>query len=266
MNFPCVKLFNHLAGRSVELKWLAVFTMTVDHVAAVFIPFDSWAYLFARNLGRIAAPLFAYLLVAGFLASRDQRNYRRRLLVYALLSQLPFAALTIASVPEEHDKLAILMLRSWNVMVVLWASALGLQLWTFVKNRNQFAKVAFLGACYSGWLILSVFADNGGFIPVWVLVFYAFRHRPRVLLFGYLLVLALYVVCGLIFDGQSFPPGIKIWMLPGYLMVAVILCRFPAPEMLYHNAIHPPQWLRTLFYAWYPLHMLLISGMAYIIN
>ena len=72
------------------LKLTAIIAMVIDHVAAVFIPYNSWLYLPCRLIGRIAFPIFAFLLVEGFYHTRNIRKYLTRLGVFALISELPF--------------------------------------------------------------------------------------------------------------------------------------------------------------------------------
>ena len=53
-------------GREL-LKWIAIITMTVDHVGAVLYP----EFEFLRWIGRLAFPLFAYLLILGMENTRN---------------------------------------------------------------------------------------------------------------------------------------------------------------------------------------------------
>ena len=57
------------------LKWIAVISMLIDHTAEVLINHNAaltdpiWAqiYVLMRGIGRIAFPIYAFLLVEGFL-------------------------------------------------------------------------------------------------------------------------------------------------------------------------------------------------------
>lgn len=73
-----------------HLKYIAIFTMTIDHFAAVFLPWTSPAYTLCRCIGRIAFPLYCYLLVEGFLHTSNKKSYFIRLFLFAFLSEIPF--------------------------------------------------------------------------------------------------------------------------------------------------------------------------------
>ncbi|MFA5869908.1 MAG: TraX family protein, partial [Candidatus Bathyarchaeia archaeon] len=70
-------------GREL-LKWVAIVTMTADHVGVVLYP-EVAAY---RIVGRMAFPLFAYLLVLGMESTGNMRGYLTRLLLFAAVSQI----------------------------------------------------------------------------------------------------------------------------------------------------------------------------------
>lgn len=80
------------------LKWIAVISMLIDHTAEVLINHNTaltdpiWAqiYVLMRGIGRIAFPIYAFLLVEGFLHTRDVRKYLARMLAFAVVSEIPF--------------------------------------------------------------------------------------------------------------------------------------------------------------------------------
>ena len=97
-------------GREI-LKWIAIITMTIDHVGAVLFP----EFEVLRLIGRLSFPIFAYLLILGLENTRNARNYFTRLFIFALISQVPFY-LAIGIEPLEH--LNIFFTLSFGLMFV----------------------------------------------------------------------------------------------------------------------------------------------------
>ena len=86
------------------LKVLAMVAMTVDHCAVGILRYErsftepllticghdiSWVLLL-HGIGRLAFPLFAFLLVEGFLHTHSLRRYGRNIFLFALLSEMPY--------------------------------------------------------------------------------------------------------------------------------------------------------------------------------
>ena len=74
------------------LKILALTAMIIDHTgyflrANSLIAYDP--YNLMRAIGRIAFPIYCFLLVNGFDKSSNRRRYLSRLLLFAALSQIP---------------------------------------------------------------------------------------------------------------------------------------------------------------------------------
>ena len=88
------------------LKMIAVITMLIDHTgAAVILPLLYYRviwldpelrsnletlYYVMRRIGRLAFPIFCFLLVEGFFHTHDVRKYALRMLIFALISEFPF--------------------------------------------------------------------------------------------------------------------------------------------------------------------------------
>ena len=94
------------------LKYIAMATMLADHIGAVLLERivyyrgnleqvamlmtsqwgDTlyWLWRMLRTVGRIAFPIYCFLLVEGFLHTRDWRRYWLRMAAFALISEIPF--------------------------------------------------------------------------------------------------------------------------------------------------------------------------------
>ena len=86
------------------LKLLAVFSMLVDHMAWFLFKNDEaflqvlcmvgskevTPYFLMRVFGRLAFPIFAFLIVEGFVYTRNRWKYGRNLLLFALISEIPW--------------------------------------------------------------------------------------------------------------------------------------------------------------------------------
>lgn len=78
-----------LAGRGLsvfDLKCIAVCSMLIDHIGAFLYPAEIWM----RYVGRLAFPIYGFLIVEGFLHTRDVKKYMGRLLLFALISEIPY--------------------------------------------------------------------------------------------------------------------------------------------------------------------------------
>lgn len=76
------------------IKLIAVFTMLIDHAAYILWlcgRLGGSAYVFLRSVGRISFVLFAFLLVNGMEKTSNPRRYFSRLVLFAVISQVPFS-------------------------------------------------------------------------------------------------------------------------------------------------------------------------------
>ena len=87
-------------GREL-LKIIAIVTMVVDHVGHILYP----DVLFLQIIGRLAFPIFAYLIVLGVESTKKPVKYMVTLLVFAIISQVPYY---LAFDIEPFDRLNIL--------------------------------------------------------------------------------------------------------------------------------------------------------------
>ena len=90
------KLQEKLKITAFKMKVIAVLSMLIDHYAAVMILSATGIqslsqsmqvqYSLMRGIGRIAFPIFAFLVVEGFLKTKDRKKYALRMLIFAIIS------------------------------------------------------------------------------------------------------------------------------------------------------------------------------------
>lgn len=98
--FPLNNRLQILSGS--HLKLLALLFMTIDHSAAFLLPAKEasiwfiWgnhqisSYILLRCIGRLAFPIFAFLIVEGFQHTRNRWKYGRNLFIFACISEIPW--------------------------------------------------------------------------------------------------------------------------------------------------------------------------------
>lgn len=138
LTYPVNRLF--LPYQSINagtLKIIAVVTMFIDHLAFAFLeipapgksrlldtlPYGVLLDSVARAVGRTAMPIFAFLIVEGYVHTRSRGRYLMRLLLFALLSWYPFKELFYPYDKSMHCDtlftLALGLVAVWTVDVVL---------------------------------------------------------------------------------------------------------------------------------------------------
>ena len=120
-------------------------------------------------VGRLAFPIFAFLLVEGFFHTRDLRRYVLRLLLLALLSEIPFDLMYAGTSFFPFHQNVI-----WTFLIALFC------MWVIerVKRRGNLwlTLLAAAGMSLAGWLAGTIaMVDYYGAGVLTVLVFYLFR-------------------------------------------------------------------------------------------
>ncbi len=105
-----------ISGSTIKL--IAIVTMFIDHVGATvvwrmilsnagkngMIAYDGvlLGYMLMRYIGRIAFPIYCFLLVEGFQKTKSKAKYAMRLGIFALVSEIPFDLAFSSKVLEFH--------------------------------------------------------------------------------------------------------------------------------------------------------------------
>lgn len=146
-------------GLSQEtLKVIACMTMLLDHVGAMFVR----GYTL-RIIGRIAFPIFCFLMAEGAYYTKNPRKYALRLLIGALLSEIPF------DLAFQRG----LTWRSQSVMVTLLLGFLAVE--AIQNTQNNLLKLLAVSAGFALGQLLQT--DYGGYGVLLIVLFSQARRK-----------------------------------------------------------------------------------------
>ena len=229
---------------AAQLRLLALGLMLLDHVWALFMP---GGYQWMTYLGRAAFPIFAFQIVEGYAHTSNFRRYALRLLLFGLVSEIPFNLMyaSAAFYPIHQNVLFTLLLGLLAVRALDRArKAGGVRSWLL-------AAVQVLGCCL---LALVGFTDYGITGVLTVIAFYLFREGPLAKPGQVLSLLLLHMV---FFKGEYIPVSLLGHVLElrtqGFALLALL------PIWLYNGRKGGGgRALQYGSYAFYPAHMLLL--------
>ena len=234
---------------SFSLHILAMVFMLMDHMWATVVPGNLWL----NCVGRLAFPMFAFMLVEGYHRSRSVRKYMLRLLIFAIVSEVPFDLMVSGSLLYPFCQ---------NVM---WTLLLGLGtiylIDRLIGDRQSLIRLlaVFGSVAVSVTLATVLMLDYYGCGILTVLTFYIFRGDKRLPRLGQLICLGI-INLGLIggpvipvsFLGLSFD-----FPQQGLALLSLVFI------WLYNGSQGPHgKAVKYSFYIFYPLHMLILGLIA----
>lgn len=208
------------------LKLLAMASMLVDHTGMVLFP----QVQALRLIGRLAFPLYCFLLAEGAAHTSNMKKYLGRLLVFALLSEIPY---------DLACRNTVFWPQGQNVFFTLF---LGLAACSVLKRCSDAKPVWGLAVSAVFALLAELLqTDYGAFGVILVVAFFVCRAFPSrgTVLFAVL------------------NTGFSL-MNRMTLQLAAPMAAFP---MLLYNGERGRQVNKYLFYLFYPAHLLLLYGL-----
>ena len=223
---------------STALRLLAILFMVLDHLWATVVPGNLWL----TCLGRLAFPIFAFQLCEGYRHTSDYRRYRRRLLVFALLSEIPFNLFYAGSVifPFHQNVLFTLLL---GLLAIRQADRLRRE--EGIKKKSLRCLALLL--IFAGGVVL--FPDYGLMGIMTVLCFFVFRDH-RLFQLAAMAVLNIFT-----FKGQTIPISL-FGLACDFPIQGFALLALPLIWLYNGEKGRGGKGLRLFWYIFYPLHML----------
>lgn len=228
---------------SSTLKLIAIISMLIDHIGAAVLEnimyfnyyslsvgaYNKLVYIdnIMRSVGRIAFPIFCFLLVEGFFKTRNVKKYMRNLLIFSIVSEVPFdLAFSRTLVSWNHQNVFFTLL--------IGIAALAILNWVLTMYKNQKINLIIYSILSVGAVIASMAlayymkTDYNAIGVAIIIILYAFRKNRYV---------------QSIVGAASFA-----WEMPApFAFIPIIL----------YNGKRGLN-LKYFFYAFYPLHLLIL--------
>lgn len=134
-----------------QIKLLAIITMAIDHVGLFLFP----QLTFLRMIGRLAFPLFAWLIANGAYHTHNIKAYLTRLLLFGLFSQIPFL-LTNQQQDPFFWELNVLFTLSFGLIAIIAIKATSNKLLWFLATLLCAGGAALLKTDYGAVGVLSI--------------------------------------------------------------------------------------------------------------
>ncbi len=215
-----------------SLKIIACVTMVLDHIKYAIPETTCFA---TQYFGRIAFPLFAFLVGEGYYHTSNLKKYSKRLIVFALISQIPFMLFRT-------------LVGEWRMLNILFTLLLGLgtiAVWDKFGKKSIpiIALLVFLGK------ILRV--DYGWYGVLSVFVLYLFRQRKigRVIAF---------LVLNTIYYYPRLCSNMSLSLVISYSCTTI-----PVIFLLFYNGKLGRK-TKYLYYLFYPIHMIILYGLSFL--
>lgn len=221
------------------LKYLAVFTMTLDHIAWFFIPFESTVAQIFHFLGRLTAPIMCYFIAEGYIHTRNVKKYALRLFLFGTISQIPWWML-------HGNEISL----SFNMMFTL---VLGLvAVWVWDKTKNKLSALL----CVFCFVYLSTYCDWHIYAVLWILCFFIFKESKVKMCLSFSAVWIVYFIENLINTYYSYGDMAKALPLSLYTVGSLLALPF---IFMYNGRKGKYKWSKWVFYLYYPVHLLIIA-------
>ena len=234
---------------SFALHLLAMTFMLMDHMWATIVPDSMWL----TCVGRLAFPIFAFMIVEGYHHTRSVKKYMLRLLIFAVVSEMPFDLMVSGTLLYPFHQ---------NIM---WTLLLGLgTIYLIDRLLSGRQSLEHMLACcaivvVSAMLGTLFMLDYSGFGVLTVMTFYIFRGSGRLQHLGQLICLALINL--VLIGGEAIPVSLSglSFSFPRQsfaLLSLAFIWLYKGRQGIHGKAV------KYSFYAFYPLHMLILGLIA----
>ncbi len=259
-NSPLIKIpFGGLTSNMLRI--LATLFMLSDHLWASVVPGNRWM----TDLGRLAFPIYAFMIAEGFVHTSNPKKYLKRLFIFAVISEIPFDLFYSSEIVDPFNQ-NVLFTFVWGLLAIMQVDKIKKSIKNFNENKKAAVKSVALSCLLIALISLGAkftFTDYKFLGYLTVVMFYIVRDFP----FAWAFQLAGMVLLNwTLFKGEI-------------VFVELFGNALEIPNQAYAVFALIPIWLyggkrgKNLgkvaqygFYAFYPAHMIILYAIQQIIS
>ena len=248
------------------LKMIAIISMGIQHTTWIFweiIPI--WLHIPLYVMRGITFPIMAYFLTEGYRHTSNVKKYMMRLLIFALIAQIPYVFAT--------------GIYTLNIIFTILIGLICLEQYENLYVREK--RVGLFVAVFLALSIISFISEGGMFCIILILLFHLIKDEKNrrvipLICWGFFMLIPNLIyrvlnfldmttsvgIMDMLYDVQIIGVQVELLMLQFYVFSIGSFLIIPFLNA-YNGEIGRNA--KYLFYAFYPLHWIVLSLIAYFI-
>lgn len=220
------------------IKYIAMLTMLLNHIAHMFMPSGEILTEIFTAIGYFTAPTMCYFMVEGYEYTRSKKKYGTRLLLFAVISQIPFS----------------LAFNFGNLNMIYTLLCCFLILVVMEKVSNPFLRMILCMIL----MLATVVGDWALFAPIFTMLFYNNKDNKGKMLLSYGITAAVFMFITV--QSNLMRPQYTTAEAVGFGVLSVIGIAMSAVVILFlyngERAKRGRNFSKWFFYIFYPGHLL----------
>ncbi len=233
-----------------NIKMIAIVAMFCDHFCKALLNNNYWL----TYIGRLAFPLFAFLIVEGYNKTSDFKSYLKRIFIFALISEIPYNLMFGSPI----------YLGGMNVLFTFLISLLVIRVMDLSWKKNKILGIGVGGiAVVLGVLVSSfVFTDYYGPGVLTVVSFWLFSKIK----YGWIMqLISLIYINWKIIAGECFVIMLGSYELWVPFQAIAVLSMIPI--LMYNGELgRGGKKFQKFAYWFYPVHMTILGLLMILFN
>ena len=228
-----------------QIKYFAMIVMAIDHITAIFMPEGGYLYEILINIGYFTAISMCYFLVEGYDYTSSKKKYAERLLLFALISEIPFC------LAMTND--GIISYVELNMMFTLFLCFM--MIWALDVLKSSLLKIIVVLAV----IFLSFLCDWAVWAPIMTLLFIWSKGNKKRLIFSFCLITITYGILNYFFLVRDYNT-IYSFIVALISMSGMALAGVCITQFYNHKRSNKHRtFSKYFFYLFYPVHLLILG-------